>query len=88
MRRFATVGAAVACSRSQVDGWTGGRVDRFQNAGGPVRESLTKKQATHYASRLVPGRMATTANRSFGPCSKRASRALQSDRRMLNPTGG
>ena len=46
----------------------------------PIGESPTKKQATHYASCLVPGRMATTANRSFGPCSNRATRALQSDR--------
>jgi hypothetical protein len=88
MRRFATVGAAVACSR-----FRGGPVDRWTGwttaPAAPIGESPTKKQATHHESHLVPGRMAPPANGSFDPGSSRTMRVLHQtvssspDRRMI-----
>jgi hypothetical protein len=54
MRRFVTVGAAVACSRSRVDGWTGGRVDRLQNARGPSGNPPQKNKQPTTRAALFP----------------------------------
>src|SRR5215831_15330728 len=52
---------------------------------GIVGESPTKKQATHHASRLVPGRMATPPKGSFGPCSSRTRRSALDRTKLTRP---